>query len=100
MAMFSHFLPMCAALLVICIYILSYSYSYIHSEKILIPQYAHTYICTCIVTSRIQPHLFWVAAGYVRACSRAHDITSQRLHWLVSMCVGMMEHSFIITLVI
>ena len=39
-----------------------------------------------------QPHLFWVATGFVQAWRRAHDITSKYV--FPSMCVSMMVHSF------
>ena len=43
---------------------------------------------------------FWVATGYVRAWRKARGITSQHVHWLVFTCVGMIEHSFTVNLVI
>ena len=85
----------------VCFFI-SYTYNYIDSyvariSLILIC----TYICTCIIIdiNINQPYLFWVAAGYVQAWSRAHDITSQ-VRALVCMCAVTMEHSFTIDLII
>ena len=59
-----------------CFYIAISIYSHI-VRKSLIP--VCTYICTCIS----QPHLFWVATGYMRAWQMKRDITSQHVHWFV-----------------
>ena len=97
-------MPMCSFVVIVTIMLIVHAalllhiaiYSYVVRKSYYVP------VCTCISTCIVidininQPHLCWVAAGYVWAWQRARDITSQWVHWLVFMCPGMLEHSFTI----